>query len=504
MRNRFATLYVVLSILGSLFILLSGFLLLPLVVALATRELNRTIALAFVLPSSLSLAFGMLCRIVFPGKPPNTIQATLACTLGWLAYSAVGALPFFLLVSTSYLDSFFEAMSGFTTTGITMFTGLDGMPRSIIFWRSLTQWIGGLGILTLFLAVIRAGASAHRLFGAESHKITVGRPVPSVAHTIRILWGIYLGFTAFIILCLLAARVSWFDSVCQTFTAISTGGFSPHDASIEYYHLSGHPHFILIEYIFILGMLLGGTSFLVHYRLLRRNLKALYDNTEMRYWWGLIAGFVAVIFLERIFRTDPVALASLAPIDLLKRIEENFRITSFQVVSIITTTGFATRDIAGPSFGQVARQLFLVMMVVGGCVGSTGGGIKVLRVALLFRLIKREVFRLRTPPKTVSKVIIDGEGAETEEIYRVSALFFMWIVLLVLGGVVTALLSNHDAYSSFSGMFSALGNIGPCYISVNDMGQLHSLIKVTYIFGMLAGRLEILPVLLIFSRKAWR
>ncbi len=504
MRNRFATLYVVLSILGSLFLLLSGFLLLPLLVALVTRELNRTIVLAFALPSSLSLSLGMLFRIAFPRRPPNTIQATLACTLGWLAYSALGGLPFLLGVSASYLDSFFEAMSGFTTTGITMFTDLDGMPRSILFWRSLTQWIGGLGILTLFLAVIRAGASAHRLFGAESHKITAGRPVPSVAHTIRILWGIYIGFTALIILCLLAARVSWFDSVCQTFTALSTGGFSPHDASIEYYRLSGHPNFILIEYIFILGMVLGGTSFLVHYRLLKGNLRAIGDNTEMRYWWGFIAAFIAVIFLERIVRIDRLLLAPFAPLDLLKRIEENFRITAFQVVSIITTTGFATRDIAGSSFGHVARQLFLVMMVIGGCVGSTGGGIKVLRVGLLFRLIRREVFRLRTPPKTVSRIIIDGEAAETEEIYRVSALFFMWIVLLVVGGVVTALLSNHDAYSSFSGMFSALGNIGPCYISVKDMGQLHSLIKVTYIFGMLAGRLEILPVLLIFSRKAWR
>jgi len=504
MRNRLQTVRVVLSILGSLFLFLGAFLLIPLVVAVIFRETDRGIVLVFVVPSSLAFSLGILFRAVFPRQAPNNIQATLACSLGWLVFSAVGGLPFTLALSETYLNSFFEAMSGFTTTGITMFTGLDDMPRSVVFWRSLTQWIGGLGILTLFLAVIRPGVSAHRLFGAESHKMTVGRPAPGVAHTIRILWIIYAGFTAFIFLALVASKVSWFDSICHSFTALSTGGFSPYDASIEHFRIIGHPHFILIEYILITGMLMGGTSFLVHYRVLKGNWRALFDNIEMKFWWGFIVSFVGLVFAERFLKTASLGGFSSGGVHLLREVEQGVRNVGFQVVSIITTTGFATKDIAGGYFGPVAKQLFLVMMVIGGCVGSTGGGIKVLRVGVLFKLILREVFRLRTPPKTVARIVVDGESVESNEVYRTSALFFTWIVLLVVGGLVTALLSRQGAYESFSGMFSALGNIGPCYIPVDEMGRLHSLIKVTYIFGMLAGRLEILPVLLIFSRRAWR
>jgi trk system potassium uptake protein TrkH len=184
--------------------------------------------------------------------------------------------------------------------------------------------------------------------------------------------------------------------------------------------------------------------------------------------------------------------------------EEDVRIVLFQVVSILTTTGFGTRDINTPFFGEAARQFFLVMMVIGGCVGSTGGGIKVLRIAIMGKLIRREVYRLRVPPRAIDSVIIDGELIQLDEIQRVGGLFFMWMVLLIFGGGVTEYLSHHNGYVALSGMFSALGNIGPCYIPVADMGQLHPIIKMVYIMGMLAGRLEIIPVLLLFSLKAWR
>jgi trk system potassium uptake protein TrkH len=185
-------------------------------------------------------------------------------------------------------------------------------------------------------------------------------------------------------------------------------------------------------------------------------------------------------------------------------LEEDFRLSLFQVVSVITTTGFGTRDIMAPYFGEGARQLFLVMMVIGGCVGSTGGGVKVLRIVILNRLFRREVYRQRVPAEAITTILVDGEQVDQEEIYRVGALFFGWIVLLVLGGGVTEFLSNHTGYAALSGMFSALGNVGPCFISIQDITQLHPAIKIVYIMGMLAGRLEILPVFLLFSRKAWR
>jgi trk system potassium uptake protein TrkH len=185
-------------------------------------------------------------------------------------------------------------------------------------------------------------------------------------------------------------------------------------------------------------------------------------------------------------------------------IEAHVRGVLFQVIAIITTTGFATQDISSAFFGHLARQLFLIMMVIGGCVGSTSGGLKVLRIGILVQVIKREILRILRPRQAISRVIIDGEIIDTNEIMRVSGLFFAWFLFLIVGGGVTAFFSDLGAYESFSGMFSALGNIGPCYISVPAMGQLNPIIKAVYILGMLAGRLEILPILLLFSRRAWR
>jgi trk system potassium uptake protein TrkH len=505
MRNRYNTLQIVFNLIGSLLIVFSIFFLLPVIVAVLSGEVQNSslTVIAFIVPSSLCMAFGILCRTLLRPGSPTSLQAMLICGLAWIVFSAFGALPFIIALDVPILDGFFEAMSGFTTTGITMFSGLDAMPRSILFWRSLTQWIGGLGILTFFLAVTYRGGGAHALFGAESHKIGMERPVPGLANTLKILWLIYTGFTAAIILLLMLAGMSFFDSVCHSFTALSTGGFSPHDASIAYYQSSGYPYFRAIEYILVLGMLLGGMNFLVHYRVFRRDLKALFDTTEMRYWWSFIACFFVIIAIERSVEIAPVTLSSVHG-GFWQQIETTARAVIFQVVAIITTTGFSTQDIGSPFFGHVARQLFLVMMVIGGCVGSTGGGLKVFRIAILTKLIRRELYRLRVPRRALSDIIIDGKLLDVNEVYRVGSLFFAWIVLLIVGGVMTALLSSYGPLESASGMFSALGNIGPCYIPVNDMASLNPVIKIIYILGMLAGRLEILPVLLLFSMRAWR
>ena len=174
------------------------------------------------------------------------------------------------------------------------------------------------------------------------------------------------------------------------------------------------------------------------------------------------------------------------------------------MISILTTTGFGTKDIGSEFFGALSKQLFLAMMVIGGCAGSTSGGFKVIRIAILNRLMHRETFVLRTSVRASSDLIIDKRLVSDDEVRRVAAIFFTWMLLLLFGGGVTALFSDLSPWESFSGMFSAMGNIGPCYISVEQMIQIHPVVKITYIFGMLAGRLEILPVLLLFSRKAWR
>jgi len=462
-------------------------------------------AAAFVVTSLISFSLGMVLRNRFKPEKLDTTGSMLMCAIGWLFVSAIGALPFVIAISSNYLDAYFEAMSGFTTTGITVFSGLDSMPRSIIFWRALTQWLGGIGILSFFLVVTFQAGKAHHIYGAESHKISSGRPAPGLFHTLRILWAIYAMFTLLAAVILAIEKMPIFDAVCHALSALSTGGFSPHDSSIAFYSSTGHPNYRLIEYTLTFLMMLGGINFLVHYRVLTRDFKALWDNIEIRYWWRLIAAFTAVILIEHLYKTGALRAIFRQGVAVnLGEFERAFRHSIFQVVSILTTTGFGTEDIGSDFFGALSKQLFLVMMVIGGCVGSTGGGFKVLRIAILNRLMFRELFKLRISGRASAGLIIDKKIVPEDEVHRVAALFFTWIVLLLIGGGITALFSNQGSWRSLSGMFSAVGNIGPCYISAQDMINIHPVVKLTYIFGMLAGRLEILPVLLLFSRKAWK
>ncbi|MEA3265357.1 MAG: TrkH family potassium uptake protein [Candidatus Fermentibacteria bacterium] len=491
---------IVAGYMGSLLFILGFILLVPLLFVLFLKtngESGRTLA-AFLIPALIALISGFLLRTKIGCREPNITQAMLICAMGWIVLSAVGALPFVIGIGASYVDGYFETMSGFTTTGITMFTGLESMPRSIVFWRSLTQWVGGLGILTFFLAVLSRIPGAHLLFGAESHKISSGRPVPGMMNTVKILWTVYSGFTILIIVLLMLSGMSAFDSVNHSFTALSTGGYSPYDASIAHYSSSSDVNYVMIEYVLILGMILGGTSFLVHYRVLTGRIKSLWEESEMKLWWILIVAFTALVLIDHLFISPQGTTGSAAAA------EPAVRTSLFQTVSIITTTGFGTQDITSTFFGPLARQLFLVMMVIGGCVGSTAGGLKVQRVVILVKIAKQQIRKLIVPRSATNRIVIDGKFLDDSEIHRVSAIFFIWMAFLVFGGVLTAVLSTLDGYTSFSGMFSAMGNIGPCFISVQQMGTLNPVIKIVYILGMLAGRLEILPLLLLFSPRAWR
>ncbi len=508
MRNRSQRVSCVFHFIGHLLEILGLVLLLPIIAVIlywGKYSEGYSTAVAFLLPATISFVIGFTLRRLLKPYTLDTTGSMLMCALGWIFASLLGALPFVIGIKSGYLNAFFEAMSGFTTTGITVYSGLDEMPRSILLWRSLTQWLGGLGILSFFLIVTFRASGAHQIFGAESHKISSGRPAPGLFNTLKILWQIYAGFTIMAAVVLSLEKMPIFDAICHSLTTLSTGGFSPHDASIEYYRLTGHTNYRLIEYTLSFLMMLGGINFLVHYRVLTKDFKALWDNIEVRYWWRLLTAFTAIIMIDHLIKTGAVqAIFTRGKAIELAEVERTFRYSIFQVISVLTTTGFGTKDIGSEFFGALSKQLFLIMMVIGGCVGSTGGGFKVLRIAILNRLMVRELFKVRVGGRTSAGLVIDNKIVPDSEIHRVAALFFTWIAMLVIGGGVTALFSNQGALQSFSGMFSALGNIGPCYISVQDMIDIHPVVKLTYIFGMLAGRLEIIPVLLIFSRKAWR
>ncbi len=509
MRRRSHGLNGILYLLGSLLEIFAIILLLPVIVIFAYNEdiQDLNLLFAFIIPSAISLITGAILRFVFRKTTLSICQSMITCTLSWLTISAFGALPFYIGIDASYLNSYFETMSGFTTTGITVFMHLDMMPKSILFWRALIQWVGGLGILSFFIVVIVEGASsAHKLFSAETHKISSKRPAPSIFHTIRILWFIYGLFTLIIILLLDRAGMSLFDAICHSLTTLSTGGFSPYDESIAYYHNIGHQHYIMIEYILILGMVIGGINFFVHYQVLTGKIKKIWENIETKYFWYIILIFIGLVGFDHIINTDCymnlVAIESVN--EFVIRIEEIFRTILFQVVAILTTTGFSTQNIGSSFFPTLSKQLFLLMMVIGGCVGSTSGGIKVLRIVILYKLIKKELIKVVVPSKAVNPLVIENKIIDNDEINKTAALFFLWLFLLMIGGGITALFSSQSVLASFSGMFSALGNIGPCYISIPDMIKIHPVVKITYILGMLAGRLEILPVLLLFTPRAWK
>ncbi|MEF8725672.1 MAG: TrkH family potassium uptake protein [Candidatus Bipolaricaulota bacterium] len=467
---------------------------LPLILVpfLSDTGFSFTTILPFLIPSVISLSLGGLLNRSIKLKPISGNGAIIVVVLGWFIISAIGALPFTVGLRVGFIDAFFEATSGFTTTGITLLTGLDKLPKTLLFWRSLTQWVGGLGILTLFSVLVFKGEASHKLFGAESHKVISERPAPGLFSTLKILWSIYSLFTAVVAVMLLAEGVGWFDSLNHALTTLSTGGFSTHDASIDYFRQAGFGNYRLIEYTLVAGMTLGGISFVVHYRVLRGRISSLWNSMEIKLFWKIIAGATLLVFFDHLHAHG------------FGEVLNAFRTSLFQVVSLLTTTGFGTKDIGGSFFPAMSKQIFLFLMVVGGMVGSTGGGLKVFRVGVLWKAVKNQVKKTVNPSRAVSPLIVDGERVPQEEIGRISTLFFAWVVFILGGGMIAAFFSDLSPLAAVSGMFSALGNIGPSYVPLKEWASLHPIIKITYTIGMLAGRLEILPILLLFSRKVWR
>jgi trk system potassium uptake protein TrkH len=492
--KRTDTVQTVFHVLGFL-IAIHGFLLLiPVIPAAFYGEL--ALVHAFVIPSSVSFVVGFfLIKFIKPGSI-RYLQSMLICGMGWIVLSVFGCIPFHLGSEMSFLDAYFETVSGITTTGITLFTNIEALPRSILFWRGFIQWIGGLGILTFFLAItFRSDNTYFRLFAAESHKIDSSRPTPGIFNTVLILWGLYTFLTMSEVIVLKLLGLSLFDAVCHSFTTLSTGGFSTYNASIDHFRRAGFANYRAIEYAITFFMFLGGVNFLLHYKVLRGRVKDVSRNIELRYFVAFILCSIVLIMVDHHRHVSPISLGTL---------EEDFRHTIFTVISILTTTGYGTTDINEPFFPAMSKQIFLVLMLVGGCVGSTGGGIKVLRIVILLKVFMAQIERVRLPRKAVSEAVVEYKVVPNAELKRVIGLFCGWLFLLMVGGLVSAFFTELGSWEAFSGMFSALGNIGPCYISVQQMSELHPVVKLTYMFGMLAGRLEILPVILLFSSRAWK
>jgi len=457
----------------------------PLIVALVY---NDGTVRAFVISLIVTVLCGFLFWKLTPGSGQISIREGFAIvTFSWTAMAVFGSLPF--LISghiPGITDAFFETMSGFTTTGATILEDIEVMPRALLFWRSLTQWLGGMGIIVLSVAVLPLlGVGGMQLFKAEVPGPTKDKLSPRVKDTAKILWGVYVLLSAAETLMLVIGGMSFCDALCHTFTTMATGGFSNYNASIGYFQSS------YIQYVFIFFMFMAGVNFSLHFRTLKGNFRAYRRDGEFLFYITLILlGTLCIALAAGFSKTFPTS-------------GETIRHALFQSVSIMTTTGYVTADYElWPYFAQA---ILFVFMFVGGCAGSTGGSIKNVRILLLLKATFSEIRKL-IHPHAVIPVRIRGKTVSPDIIAQILGFFFLYILIFVLGSAAMAAMGL-DMLSAMSSVAATLGNVGPGFGAIGPTqtyAALPAAAKWLLAFFMLAGRLEIFTVMVLFSRSFWR
>lgn len=413
-------------------------------------------------------------------------EGFLVVALSWVLLSAFGALPFVISgLIPNYIDAFFEAVSGFTTTGATLMGNFDGLPRGVMFWRSFTHWIGGMGVLVLTLALLpqMTGRSSH-LVRAESPGPSLSKIVPKMGDTAKILYLIYGALTMIELAALIIAGMSPYDAAIHAMGTAGTGGFSNYGSSVGAFDSA------VIDSIITFFMVLFGINFALFYRVLVGGWRDALRSEELRWYLALFAGstlFVSLMILPQ-YGTFLNAL----------------RYGSFQVATIMSTTGYATADFN--LWPQAVKALIVVLMFIGSCAGSTAGGIKVVRVGILCKLGCREVRRTFQPRK-VQVVRFEGKGVEENRLTQVSAFFFVYVLLVLAGMFLVSLEGLYDLETNFTAVLTCISNVGPGLGHVGPVENFSGygpFAKVVLSLLMLAGRLELFPILVLFHPSAWR
>ena len=475
-------------LMGVVWTALGAVLLVPLLLALAWGEPWRPFALA--VGGALAGGGFLLVTLRRAERALDHRSAFLVVTLTWLSVCMVGTIPFALYPDPelTLVDALFETVSGFTTTGATVLTGLDSMPRSFLLWRATMQWLGGMGIVIFGVAILPLlGVGGMQLYKAEAPGPTKDKLTPRIAETAKLLWVIYLGLSAVAAILFWATGMTLFDAVCHAMTSISTAGFSTHDASLGYWD-SGAIHLVATVI-----MIAGGTSFAVLWHALRGGGVAWSEHPELRAYFGILLLAAAVIAVD-LAANMPAGFATFT--DTLEH-------AAFQAASILTTTGYSTRDFAAwPGLSQAT--LFLLFFV-GSMAGSTGGGIKVVRIVLLAHLALAQFFRL-LHPHAFSVVRLGNRTVDDQILVSSVGFIGMWFLLLGLGACLIAL-HGTDLFSSLSAAAVTLGNIGPGLGAVgpaNTFAPFDPGAKLVMAALMILGRLEIYTVLIIFTPGFWR
>ena len=447
----------------------------------------------------------LLCNIGNMHKKSNLkLRDTFfIVALSWLLFSLFGMLPFLMYGTVDNVtDAFFETMSGFSTTGATVLNNIDSQPHGILFWRSLIQWLGGLGVVVFTLAFIPSvakGSKKMSLFAAEAPGLSVEKLAPTMGATSRLLWIIYIELTVLCALCYAFGPMNKYDAVCHALTTIATGGFSTHQASIGYFQSS------YIEYVCIAFMFLAGINFALYHFFFNRRFDVVRKNEEL-HWYVVIILIFTLLFIGRFYFSPHFSVISeeqleAHPVTWWERI----RTSLFHVVALLSNTGFQGQNYDYDMWGMLFIVPTVILMIIGGCAGSTSGGIKVVRVMVLFKYIKKSVYEL-IHPSSVYTIKISGQSVEEISARRVVSYFSLFIMLFMVNLVLlTAFgMTFKDSAVSFLTCFSNYGPgsgiTGPSstYSDVPMMG------KWLLSFDMLVGRLEIFTVLLLFTRSFWK
>lgn len=421
-------------------------------------------------------------------RPKNhifyTAEGYVTVSLSWIILSIMGSLPFILSgCITNPIEAFFETVSGFTTTGATILTDVESMPKSILFWRSFTHWIGGMGVLVFILCLLPLTGGSHmNLMKAESPGPSVSRLVPKVQSTAKILYGIYIGLTAAEMVLLLIAGMSFFDSVTLTFGTAGTGGFGVRNDSIASYTM-------IQQSIITVFMILFGVNFNLYFLLITKKAKQAFASEELRVYLGVIALSILVITLNTR--------------GLYTTIYSAFHNAAFTVGSIITTTGYTTVDFG--VWPVLSQTILVLLMFCGACAGSTGGGMKVSRMLLLFKTMRKELV-LSLHPKAVEKVKMDGKSIDHDVIRALNVYVVAYAMVFIIS-LLLITLDGYDLVTNFTAVAATMNNIGPGLGLVGPSGNFamySGFSKLVFSFDMLAGRLEIMPLIVLFSKQTWK
>lgn len=477
MNLRFcALLFAYLLILSGIFLLVPG---------LAALYFGESL-LPYLLPAGAAILLGSIfaMRIRPENRRIHPRDGFLVVGGAWLLLSTVGAMPYVIANALGPVDAFFESVSGFTTTGSSVVPDVEALDRALVLWRALTQWLGGMGIILFTIAILPLlGIGGMQLFKAEVPGPVADKVKPRLANTARSLWGIYLGLTFCEWGALRIAGMSSYEALCHAFTTLATGGFSTRNTSVGEFNSPA------IEWTIILFMLFAGMNFVLHYKILSGRISEVWKDAELKY-------FLGVVLLSTLLFTIVVH-------EPHKNILDSIRLSAFQTVSLLTTTGYVTTNFE--LWPNLALMIAIVLLVLGGMSGSTGGGIKSLRALLAFRSLRTTIHRL-IHPHAVCPVKYGGIVVEESVLSGIWAFLTAYIILGVFGaGVVAAY--DYDVLTSITASLTALGNVGPGLGEVgayDNFAHFPATIKIVLSFLMLFGRLEIFTLLAWFSREFWR